>query len=409
MITFNKIDFSKLDWIIITNIEKPLTSGFNNSIKTLNGIDKSYDFGFSLQPKVYRIKGIIYAENGNNIYDLFEEFLSIIYTKEAKEFYINENPSKVYKGRLQDAPLLTKINLNAYEVEFAIVCSNPYATSNIVHRQERVSQTLDTFAANNRGVVECFPLFKVRNASVLSLDNFVTNGDFENLSTGWIFTKDEDAIGTFTLNASAPHSGDLCGCVTKTNQYTEQLSTKIAVSHTANHTYYGSAWINCEEAAGVEISVIETVVSGGTTSDTILTTLFSSDTTDSWQKVEFDFTPNYNDSLITLEFNFNSNETYTTYIDDVFISANPQVSIDYFGIEINGVKLEFSGALLNDDTIILDCEKWSAKLDNENNTNMLPYIDGGFPVLNRGANEVKITTNNNAAIRVILEYKERYL
>lgn len=400
MITFNGIDFSTLDWIIITHIDKPLTSGFNNKIATLSGIDKSYDFGFSLQPKVYTIKGIIYAENGNNIYDLFDEFLRIVLTKEEKEFFINANPSKIYKGRLEDAPTLTKININAYEVQFSIICPNPYATDSFTHHIEKTCNTLDTFTVVNRGAVECFPIIKVRNAVSPNYSNYIQNGNFEDFKNGWTFVNQSGAEGTFTMNTSNAHSGDLCACITKPNSYHEHLQAAMT-SHTAAHTYYAYAYVYTGKAAGVQMSIIE----HKNNMSVVLSELVYSSKVNEWEELQASFTPSHSDSDIYIRFTFVTNDTFTSYIDDVFVADREPAPVDYFGIKINDTQLTFDGDLGEDDVITLDCDKWSAKINDTDNA--LPYIDGGFPALKVGENTVKVTTNSST-VKVIIDYKERY-
>jgi predicted phage tail component-like protein len=357
----------------ITEIRRPILPPLQDITKKVNGRPGLISFGQHIDMRVIEVDIVIPSEDRTDFRRKVEEIASFLYSEDTKTLQFFDDMERIYFARLTgDTNIEQVVNYGRGTITF--ICFDPfkYAAEPTILLDSTILNN-DSLVISNQGNQPAKPVIAIRNTKPLP-GNYCTNPGFEANKNGWTYQNTGGSSGSLARDTTSFFKGIASGKLAKTNTTTAIPRCYITMSgYTPGKTYPFEAYVKSAVLDGLTVyAEEEDPVTWNYTypSPTVL-----SGAAGAWSKISFDVKPTVNGGTVFIFFEARKAGAYNSWIDEVYLFTDQINIISNPKIELGTEFIEYTGDLSNGDELVLDFDKWTAKL---NTTNVLKDITGDF-------------------------------
>lgn len=244
---------------------------------------------------------------------------------------------------------------------------------------------------NNPGTYPEAPVITIRNNAPLP-ENLCSNPCFETDTSSWTFQATGASSGSLTRDTVEKFAGAASGRLQKNNTTSDISRCYFSLTgYQAGHRYPFRAKIKSQISNGL------TVYAEEETTDwqypQVSETMYSGNA-GSWNEITGTIIPIDSGGSVFIFFEARETQSYASWIDEVeLLSDNPNVVIRP-GLQLGSKFLQYNKNLNPGDELILDLDRWTAKV---NGINVLNDIEGDFYELDHGDNSLTFLADSGVA------------
>ncbi|MCS0789515.1 phage tail family protein [Cytobacillus firmus] len=357
----------------ITEIRRPILPPLQDITMKVNGRPGLISLGQHIDMRVIEVDIVIPSEDRTDFRKKVEKVADFLYSQDTKTLQFFDDMERIYFARVTgDTNIEQVVNMGKGTITF--VCFDPlkYAAEPTILLDSSVLNN-SSFVIRNQGNQPVKPVIAIRNTKPIP-GNYCTNPGFEVNKNGWTFQNTGGSTGSLARDTSTFFKGAASGKLAKTNTTTAIPRCFFVFSgYQVGKIYPFEAYVKSDVLDGLKVyaeeedpvnwiykQVSPTVYSGAA---------------GSWSKISFDVTPTMNGGNIYIFFEAFKAGAYNSWIDEVYMFTDQMNVISNPRIELGNEFIQYTGDLGNGDELVLDFDKWTAKL---NTTNVLKDITGDF-------------------------------
>jgi predicted phage tail component-like protein len=387
----------------ITEIRRPILPSLQDVTKKVNGRPGVMNFGQQIDVRIIEVDIVIPADDRTSFRRKVEEIAGFLYSKEAKTLQFFDDLERVYFARLTgDTNIEQVVNMGRGTITF--ICFDPfkYAAEPTVVLDSNVINN-DLLVINNQGNQPVKPVIAIRNKKPLP-GNYCTNPGFEANKNGWTFQNTGGSSGSLVRDTSTFFKGVASGKLAKTNTTTAIPRCYFVFSgYEVGKTYPFEAYVKSAVLDGLKVYAEEEDPVNWVYAQ-VSPTAFSG-AAGTWSKISFDVTPTMNEGNIYIFFEAFKAGAYSSWLDEVYMFTDQMNVISNPRLELGDDFIQYTGDLSNGDELVLDLDKWTAKL---NTTNVLKDITGDFFELPTGEQSLTFK-NSQGEAEIESTHRDRWL
>jgi predicted phage tail component-like protein len=357
----------------ITEIRRPILPLLQDITKKVNGRPGLISFGQHIDMRFIEVDIVIPSEDRTDFRRKVEEIASFLYSEDTKTLQFFDDMERVYFARLTgDTNIEQVVNYGRGTITF--ICLDPfkYAAEPTILLDSTVLNN-DSLVISNQGNQPVKPVIAIRNTKPLP-GNYCTNPGFEANKNGWTFQNTGGSSGSLARDTSTFFKGVASGKLAKTNTTTAIPRCFFVFSgYQVGKTYPFEAYVKSAVLDGLKVYAEEEDPVNWVYKQ-VSPTAYSG-AAEAWSKISFDVIPTMNGGNIYIFFEAFKAGAYSAWIDEVYMFTDQMNVISNPKLELGTESIQFIGDLSNGDELVLDFDKWTAKL---NTTNVLKNITGDF-------------------------------
>jgi predicted phage tail component-like protein len=387
----------------IADVKRPLLPSLEDTTMKIIGRPGLINFGQQIGTRNIEVEIIMISNDFVSFRSLAEQVATFLYSPDPEELIFSDEPDRVYFARLSGDTEIDQI-LKYGRGTLSFVCFDPfkYAANETVLLDSNVLSG-EVVSINNGGNQPVKPLAKIRNTKPLP-GNYCTNPGFEANKAGWTFQNTGGSTGSLARDTLTKFQGLASGKLAKTNTTTAIPRCYFTFTgYQVGKTYPFEAYVRSDVLDGLKVYAEEEDPVNWVYAQ-VSPTAFSG-AAGAWSKISFNVTPTMNGGVVYIFFEAFKAGAYSSWIDEVYMFTDQMNVISNPKLELGTESIQFMGDLSNGDELVLDFDKWTAKL---NSTNVLKDIEGDFFEVPVGSQNVTFRSDKGEAELEIV-HRNRWL
>lgn len=369
--------------IILQKVHDSILPSIQSRFLELPGRHGGLYQGHSYKPREIVLDiGILEISKENLRQRVFEIAAWLDPQKGLRQLILPDTPDKAIDAVLTGTTEIERI-VTVGKGSLAFLCPDPFFYS--IDGQHYLFSDMtggQQLVLNNPGTYPEVPVITIRNNEILP-ENLCPNPGFEADTSGWVFQATGASSGSLTRDTTEKFAGAASGRLQKNNTTSDIPRCYFTITgYQAGKEYPFRVRVKSQITNGLTVYAEEKTTDWQypQVSNTML-----SGAAGSWNEITGTVIPTDSGGTVFLFFEAREAQSYASWIDEVELLTDEPNIVIRPGLQLGDKFLRYNGNLYAGDELILDLDRWTAKV---NEINVLKDIEGDFFELEPGDNSL---------------------